>query len=1605
MFERIKKSLTLKWLIFSILLATIPLAIAGFSIIQIYQENLKKSVITIEKEKANMVVERTRYFFEKITSNLRSLSIDEQFRKGGSSHRLKNLLENFLYQNDYLVELTLLDKKGQETLKVSKYGVAKPSDLKSQSKSEMFGKASKGKTYYGEFYLTPDIVPTMVITVPIEEYKGEPVGVLSAKIHLRYLWNLLPQTQIGKRGSTYVVDQEGNLIAHPDTRRVLLGLNVRHLPMVHQVVAGKEGSLEFEYPEGGRYLVVYKPIKELGWGVIVQVPVEEAYGPLRQVANTALQWILIALTIAIIFSLLLTRKLTHPIKQLSAQMARVSQGNLDVHIVPTTKDDEIGVLTESFNQMIRDLKRSQEILKEAEEKYRKIFEGSKDMVFITSFDGKFADVNPAGVEMLGYENKEELFGIVSKDTYFNPQERERFQNEMTKDGFVKDFEIKLKRKDGAPIDGLITATARKDEEDHIIGYEGIIKDISARKKMEEDLLQRAGELQTLHDLSVLINQTLDLEKILPVALEMALSLTGFEMGAIHLLNEDEEILELKFDNGQPPILTENAKTFKVGEGVAGKVVQLKRPIILSVDEYPTPRIIPFLKEEGVQTLMSIPLLAKEKAIGAITLLSRSPHALTQREVNLLESLGNQIGLALENAKLFSVVAKAKSEWETTFDAVTDLITIRDKDYRILRANKAAFKRFKLKPQEIIGKKCYEILDRGGIPCEGCYVSETLRTKRPISGERESHYLNGLFRYFTFPVYDEAGEVIAVVDLARDITEEKRLDIEKEVVNNINKILASSLDVRQVMKAVHSELKKVLGSERMTITLFDEGGEGFRYLPLEKDDTSELVSGTIYSRKGTPLEKAVDTRLSVIVPDTAKGDSWVDQKLLKEGIKSSLVFPLEYKGKVLGTMNFGNTETNHFSESHIHFLHQVAGGLGISIENALLFEETKKRLNEITILYEIMKISASSLDLDKMLKEIMDSLNSLFKFETLGILLIDENTNKLLPHSASYKEFSKSNIGKLGLSVGKGITGWVAEKSESLLVNDVRGDARYICGDESICSEMCAPLKIGQKVIGVIDAQSRELNAFSEDDLRLFNIVGGQLATLIENIRLYEEIKTSEEKYRTVVEGALDGVLVVAEDYQVKYVNERLAEILGYTKEELIGTDFRNYLDDESKQLVTDRYVRRQSGEEVPHRYEFNVVQKDREIRNVEISSTIVKDSQGKVNTIAFLKDISEKKRMEEQLLQTEKLRALGEMASGVAHDFNNALAAILGNTQLLLYTAKDEELRETLQIIEKVSKDAAQTVRRLQDFTRKRVHQELFKLNVNSIVIDAIEITKPKWKDEVQGRGIHIEMVSNFEEVPPVEGNASELREVISNIIFNAIEAMPKGGKIAIRTFRRKEEVFIRISDTGTGMTEEVMRKVFEPFFTTKPFSNTGLGLSMSYGIIKRFGGEIDVESSIGKGTTFTISLPIGVRGEEEAIPPSLIIKEGSKAKILVIDDEESVRSVLSRVLSQVNHQVTVAENGEEGIRLFKEKEFDIVLTDLGMPGMSGWEVCREIKKMSPRTPVGMITGWGMEVGQDKMKEYELDFLISKPFNLSQILSVLDETVQSKRSKEASPIP
>ena len=241
--------------------------------------------------------------------------------------------------------------------------------------------------------------------------------------------------------------------------------------------------------------------------------------------------------------------------------------------------------------------------------------------------------------------------------------------------------------------------------------------------------------------------------------------------------------------------------------------------------------------------------------------------------------------------------------------------------------------------------------------------------------------------------------------------------------------------------------------------------------------------------------------------------------------------------------------------------------------------------------------------------------------------------------------------------------------------------------------------------------------------------------------------------------------------------------------------------------------------------------------------------------------LQELRQAQDQIVQAEKLRAMGELASGVAHDFNNVLAVVLGNTQLLLHQLDrlgSEEIRQGLKVIERSSMDGAETIRRIQEFTGVRRDREFISLSLNDIVTEVVNVTQPRWRDQTQKKGIQIELTPRLGQIPLIMGNPSEMREVLTNIIFNAVDAMAQGGKLTIATQPQAEDwVEVRIEDTGIGMTEEVKKRVFDPFFTTKGVTNSGLGMSVSYGIIKRHGGEILIESEPGKGSTFRVCLPI----------------------------------------------------------------------------------------------------------------------------------------------------
>jgi CheY-like chemotaxis protein len=321
-----------------------------------------------------------------------------------------------------------------------------------------------------------------------------------------------------------------------------------------------------------------------------------------------------------------------------------------------------------------------------------------------------------------------------------------------------------------------------------------------------------------------------------------------------------------------------------------------------------------------------------------------------------------------------------------------------------------------------------------------------------------------------------------------------------------------------------------------------------------------------------------------------------------------------------------------------------------------------------------------------------------------------------------------------------------------------------------------------------------------------------------------------------------------------------------------------------------------------------------------------------------------------------------------------------------------------LTLIEQAALDGAEIIRRIQEYTHTAGEEDYVRVYLNEVIRDVIELTKPRWKSKAEADGIKVEVEEDRRHLPPVSGNPSELREVITNLVLNAVDAMPKGGTLTIKTETDRRFNKIYICDTGLGIPPENLERVFQPFFTTKTSSSSGLGLSVSFGIVRRHGGNLTVESGPREGTTFTIQLPVSLEALEESEaerPPRV----GKGARILVIEDEERIRDNLRETLSLAGHAVTVADSAKQGVSLFKKGEYDLVFTDLSMPEISGWEVARAIKEKDPKVSVALVTGWGVKMEGEKLTDKGVDLVISKPFQVNRLLNLVVEAVEAKKKR------
>ena len=508
----------------------------------------------------------------------------------------------------------------------------------------------------------------------------------------------------------------------------------------------------------------------------------------------------------------------------------------------------------------------------------------------------------------------------------------------------------------------------------------------------------------------------------------------------------------------------------------------------------------------------------------------------------------------------------------------------------------------------------------------------------------------------------------------------------------------------------------------------------------------------------------------------------------------------------------------------------------------------------------------------------------------------------------------------------------------------------------------------------------------------------------------KEIRESKEFLENLFKTSADAILVTDPQGNITMVNDAMEKMVGYSREELLGKhsslltpperELRNKIVRDLEELFKEGRV-----------YGYKTVwqRKDGQHIFVESNKSLLKGKDGQIiGGVNFIRDITEKKKVEDILLQTKKLKSLGELAGGVAHDFNNVLAAILGRVQLLRMnletpSGKQErrkvmrELKKGLEVIEKASLDGAETVRRIQEFSRKRADDSDFtQVDIKELINNALEFTKTRWKDETESKGLKIRIKKEFSPLPTIAGSASELREVFTNLINNAIDAMPQGGEIRIRTFKEGSSIFIIVEDTGVGISKAIRDRIFDPFYTTKGPQATGLGMSVSYGIITRHKGTISVDSQEGRGTNFTIRIPIKKMVEFKEGELRKLSGKGRKGNILVIEDEEDIRILLSEILTSDGHKVTTATDGKKGIEIFKKGNYDLVMTDLGMPAMSGWEVASSVKKLDPEVTVAIVTGWGIQLNRGELMKNGVDMVVTKPFKVDQILRIAQKAIDSK---------
>src|SRR4029453_1527790 len=454
---------------------------------------------------------------------------------------------------------------------------------------------------------------------------------------------------------------------------------------------------------------------------------------------------------------------------------------------------------------------------------------------------------------------------------------------------------------------------------------------------------------------------------------------------------------------------------------------------------------------------------------------------------------------------------------------------------------------------------------------------------------------------------------------------------------------------------------------------------------------------------------------------------------------------------------------------------------------------------------------------------------------------------------------------------------------------------------------------------------------------LLEMLGEYLAIALRNSRLYGESPPTKHSLEQLVASAGEAIITITPDDRIDGWNPAAERTFGLTVRQALKRRIVELLPEGNYTVARGKL---ENGAE---REMFETITaapgRPRPPTLAVTLSALRSRRQGEIEgLIAIVRDITAQREIEDQLHQAEKLTALGRLAGGIAHDFNNLLQAILGYAQLMKQNLPNGELIErSLSVVESAAMDGAETVRRIQTFARLRPDEQFVRVDINQVAQDAVAITRPRWEEKLAHDRRPLELRLDLQAAESPQGRPALLTEALTNLILNAMDAMPEGGTLTIATQHTPgRDVRVTVADTGIGMTESVRQRIFEPFFSTKGEAGSGLGLSMTYSIVRRHGGEIRVDTAPGAGTTFTLIFPV----QTESLPPATSPEPtGTRrlARVLVVDDDAQVLSSITEMLRSVGHTVTPSSTGRLAITEYQPGRFDVIVTNIGMVGMNGW--------------------------------------------------------------------